>query len=110
MQCVQAMTAKRPTSKKENKPHLWKIIDEKGQILDTLSFTVPTQYFFTDAYSEDKKLNKLLTKAMLDMNKLLVKEVRIFGSEEHFSDWLHTANYALGDQAVRADKEPRWRR
>lgn len=47
---------------------------------------------------EDKKLSKLLTKAILDMDKLIAKGVRIFGSEELFSEWLHTSNYALGDQ------------
>ena len=47
---------------------------------------------------DDKKLNKLLTKAILDMDKLIAKGIRIFGSEEHFSEWLHTVNYALGDQ------------
>ena len=47
---------------------------------------------------EDKKLNKLLTKAILDMDKLVAKGVRIFGSEENFSEWLHASNYSLGDQ------------
>ena len=47
---------------------------------------------------EDKKLNRLLTKAILDMDKLIAKGIRIFGSEEHFSEWLHTVNYSLGDQ------------
>lgn len=45
---------------------------------------------------EDRKLNKLLTKTILDMDKLIAKGIRIFGSEEHFSEWLHTSNYALG--------------
>lgn len=47
---------------------------------------------------EDKKLNKLLTKAILDMDKLVAKGIRIFGSEEQFSEWLNTSNDALGDQ------------
>lgn len=47
---------------------------------------------------EDKKLNKLLTKAILDMDKLIAKGIRIFGSEEHFSEWLHAVNYALGNR------------
>ncbi|MEX2594986.1 MAG: antitoxin Xre/MbcA/ParS toxin-binding domain-containing protein [Anditalea sp.] len=47
---------------------------------------------------EDRKLSKLLTKAMMDMDRIIAKGVRIFGSEEHFSKWLYTVNYALGDQ------------
>lgn len=47
---------------------------------------------------EDKKLTKLLTKALKDMDKIIAKGIRIFGSEARFSDWLHTSNFALGDQ------------
>ena len=119
---------------------------EKGEILNTVTFNPPFQYFFSNFESqfmeeaasygktmdfkttyplfdflgfsqqdiaemmevdpstlfrwkkEDKKLNKLLTKAILDMDKLVAKGVRIFGSEENFSEWLHASNYSLGDQ------------
>ncbi len=47
---------------------------------------------------EDKKLTKLLTKALMDMDKIIAKGIRIFGSEANFSTWLHTSNYAMGDQ------------
>ena len=140
------MKANRSDLSKQTKVHEWRILDEKGVTIDTLSFSLPTQYFFPSptsalmedpgAYSkildfkstqplfdflgfnqqdvaemmevdpstlfrwkkEDKKLNKLLTKTILDMDKLIAKGVRIFGSEEHFSEWLHTSNYALGDK------------
>lgn len=124
----------------------WKIVNDKGQVLERISIKPPAQYFFSQSGSavmeergaynktldfkstqplfdflgfnqqdvaemmevdpstlfrwkkEDKKLNKLLTKAILDMDKLIAKGIRIFGSEEHFSEWLHTVNYSLGDQ------------
>ncbi len=47
---------------------------------------------------EDRKLSRLLTKTILDMDKVIAKGVRIFGSESHFQEWLQTRNYALGDQ------------
>ena len=133
---------------KQHSPKLkeWKILNDKGQILDRVPIIPPAQYFFSHSDSmlmeergtynktvnfkstqplfdflgfnqqdvaemmevdpstlfrwrkEDKKLNKLLTKAILDMDKLIAKGIRIFGSEENFSEWLHTVNYSLGDQ------------
>lgn len=41
-------------------------------------------------------LNKLQSKAVLDIDKVLAKGVRIFGSEDQIKEWLKTKNYALG--------------
>lgn len=47
---------------------------------------------------DDKKLTKLLTKSILDMDKVIAKGIRIFGSEDLLSQWLHTPNLALGNK------------
>ena len=47
---------------------------------------------------EDRKLTKSLAKNILEMDQVIAKGVRIFGSEELLSQWLHTENSALGDQ------------
>ena len=47
---------------------------------------------------EDRKLSKALTKNLLEMDQIIAKGIRIFGSEELLSQWLHTPNSALGDQ------------
>ena len=47
---------------------------------------------------DQKKLSKVLTKTILDMDKVIAKGVRIFGSEEALSVWLHTPNSSLGQQ------------
>jgi len=47
---------------------------------------------------EDKILTRLLTKNIMDMDKIVFKGVRIFGSEALFSGWLHTSNVSLGDR------------
>ena len=44
---------------------------------------------------EDKTLTRILTKIIKDMDKVIAKGVRIFGTEALFSDWLHTSNHAL---------------
>lgn len=47
---------------------------------------------------EDKQLTRLLTKTIMDMDKIVAKGVRIFGTEALFSAWLHTSNHALGNK------------
>lgn len=47
---------------------------------------------------DQKKLSKVLTKTILDMDKVIAKGIRIFGSEAALSVWLHTPNTALGLQ------------
>ncbi|MHA7129567.1 antitoxin Xre/MbcA/ParS toxin-binding domain-containing protein [Algoriphagus namhaensis] len=47
---------------------------------------------------DQKKLSKVLTKTILDMDKVIAKGIRIFGSEEALSVWLHTPNSSLGQQ------------
>jgi len=47
---------------------------------------------------EDRLLSRLLTKAIKDMDKIIAKGVRIFGTEALFQNWLHTPNEAFGHQ------------
>jgi putative toxin-antitoxin system antitoxin component (TIGR02293 family) len=47
---------------------------------------------------EDKPIGKLRSKTMYDIDHIITKGIRIFGSEENFKEWLHTTNYALGDK------------
>lgn len=47
---------------------------------------------------EDRKLTKILTKSILEMDQVIAKGIRIFGSEELLSQWLHTSNSSLGGQ------------
>lgn len=47
---------------------------------------------------EDRKLTKVLTKNLLEMDQIIAKGIRIFGSEALLSDWLHTPNLSLGHQ------------
>ena len=47
---------------------------------------------------EDRKLTKMLTKNLLEMDHVIAKGIRIFGTEELLSQWLYTANISLGDQ------------
>lgn len=44
-------------------------------------------------------IGQLRTKNLMDIDHIIAKGIRIFGSEENFSKWLYTANYALGDVA-----------
>jgi len=47
---------------------------------------------------EDKKLTKVLTKNILDIDQVIAKGVRIFGSKELLSKWLQAENPSLGNQ------------
>jgi putative toxin-antitoxin system antitoxin component (TIGR02293 family) len=47
---------------------------------------------------DEKKLSKVLTKNILDMDKVIAKGIRIFGSEQALADWLQTSNSSLGNQ------------
>jgi len=47
---------------------------------------------------EDKPIGKLRSKTMYDIDHIITKGIRIFGSEENFKEWLNTTNYALGDE------------
>lgn len=79
---------------------------ETGQFFEFLDFTThdiaevmeidPSTLFRWK--KEDRKLTKSLTKNLLEMDQIIAKGVRIFGSEELLSQWLHTPNSALGDQ------------
>ncbi len=47
---------------------------------------------------EDRKLSKALTKNLLDMDQIIAKGIRIFGSEELLSQWLQSPNSSLNGQ------------
>lgn len=47
---------------------------------------------------DEKKLTKVLTKNILDMDKVIAKGIRIFGSEDALAVWLHTPNTSLSNQ------------
>lgn len=47
---------------------------------------------------EDRKLSKSLTKNLPEIDQIIAKGFRIFGSEALLSQWLHTPNSSLGDQ------------
>lgn len=47
---------------------------------------------------DDKSIGKLRSKTMYDIDKIISRGVAIFGSESRLKEWLHTTNYALGDQ------------
>jgi putative toxin-antitoxin system antitoxin component (TIGR02293 family) len=43
------------------------------------------------------EIGKLRTKNMFEIDEIVAKGIRIFGSEENFKTWLSTKNHALGD-------------
>ncbi len=47
---------------------------------------------------DEKKLSKVLTKNILDMDKVIAKGIRIFGSEAALAEWLQASNSSLGNQ------------
>ncbi|KPQ16024.1 MAG: toxin-antitoxin system TIGR02293 family antidote component [Algoriphagus marincola HL-49] len=47
---------------------------------------------------ENRQLTKAITKNILEMDQVVAKGVRIFGSEPLFSEWLSTTNVSLGDR------------
>jgi putative toxin-antitoxin system antitoxin component (TIGR02293 family) len=47
---------------------------------------------------DEKKLTKVLTKNISDMDKVIAKGIRIFGSEDALAVWLHTPNTSLSNQ------------
>ena len=44
-------------------------------------------------------IGQLRSKNLMDVDQIIAKGIRIFGSEESFREWLNTSNYALGDVA-----------
>ena len=46
----------------------------------------------------DKPIGKLRSKTIYDIDGVITKGIRIFGSESEFKQWLITSNYALGDK------------
>lgn len=79
---------------------------ETGQFFDYLDFTTndiaevmevdPSTLFRWK--KEDRKLSKSLTKNLLEMDQIIAKGIRIFGTEELLFQWLHTPNISLGNQ------------
>lgn len=48
--------------------------------------------------TKDSDIGSLRSKTIIDVDEIIAKGVRTFGSEESFKEWLNTSNYALGDQ------------
>tara|TARA_R110002020_G_scaffold451951_1_gene666204 strand:- start:48 stop:515 length:468 start_codon:yes stop_codon:yes gene_type:complete len=79
---------------------------DTGEIFDFLDFTQQdvSEMLEVDPSTlsrwrkEDRKLSKMLTKSILEMDQVIAKGIRIFGSEELLSQWLHTENSSLGGQ------------
>jgi putative toxin-antitoxin system antitoxin component (TIGR02293 family) len=46
----------------------------------------------------ETEIGILRAKIILDIDEIIAKGVRIFGSEADFKDWLASLNYSLGDQ------------
>ena len=47
---------------------------------------------------EDRKLSRGISKSLLEIDLVLAKGIRTFGSEQKMSDWLQLPNEALGQQ------------
>lgn len=79
---------------------------DTGELFDFLDFTQQdvSEMLEVDPSTlsrwrkEDRKLNKMLTKSILEMDQVIAKGIRIFGSEGLLSQWLHTENISLGNQ------------
>jgi putative toxin-antitoxin system antitoxin component (TIGR02293 family) len=79
---------------------------DTGELFDFLDFTQQdvSEMLEVDPSTlsrwrkEDRKLTKMLTKNILEMDQVIAKGIRIFGTEELLSQWLHTENTSLGDQ------------
>ncbi len=79
---------------------------ETGEFFDFLDFTThdiaevmeidPSTLFRWK--KEDRKLSKALTKNLLEMDQIIAKGIRIFGSADLLSQWLQTPNLALNGQ------------
>lgn len=46
---------------------------------------------------KEEQLGKLQSKVVWDIDEVIAKGVKFFGSEEKLKNWLNTPNYALGD-------------
>ncbi len=46
---------------------------------------------------QNKPIGKLRTKVAMDLDRIIAKGIRIFGSEENFKNWLSSENAALGN-------------
>ncbi|CAD5252041.1 MULTISPECIES: antitoxin Xre/MbcA/ParS toxin-binding domain-containing protein [unclassified Imperialibacter] len=46
----------------------------------------------------DKTIGKMRSKAMYDIDHIIAKGVKVFGSEKQLKEWLQTINQALGNQ------------
>lgn len=49
-------------------------------------------------WKEDRSIGKLRSKTMYEIDHIISRGVRLFGSESHLKEWLNTTNYALGDR------------
>ncbi len=66
---------------------------ESSELLETNPST------FSRWKNSDKPvgIGKLRSKVVNDIDEIISKGIRIFGSEKLFQEWLNTTNYSLGD-------------
>lgn len=48
-------------------------------------------------HDKNELLGKLQSKFVSDIDEVIAKGVKFFGSEDNFKNWLNTPNYSLGD-------------
>jgi putative toxin-antitoxin system antitoxin component (TIGR02293 family) len=75
---------------------LFEFLDYTNQDIAELLEVDPSTLFRWK--KEDRKLSKSLSKNLLEMDQIIAKGIRIFGSEEGLSEWLQLPNTALGNQ------------
>lgn len=75
---------------------LFEFLDYTNQDIAELLEVDPSTLFRWK--KEDRKLSKSLSKNLLEMDQIIAKGIRIFGSEEGLSAWLQLPNAALCDQ------------
>lgn len=47
---------------------------------------------------KDSEIGTLQSKNIFDIDEIIAKGIRIFGTKENFKEWLNTTNYSLGDK------------
>ena len=81
------------------------MLSELNELINYLGYTKQevAEMFEVDPstlsrWQQDKPIGKLRSKAMYDIDHIIAKGVRLFGSKTILKEWLSTTNYALGDQ------------
>lgn len=70
------------------------------EIAEVLDINASTLSRWKNRWKNNKKeepLGKLQSKVVLEIDEVIAKGVKFFGSEEKFKNWLNAPNYALGN-------------